>query len=756
MESLPVTNDQLSRDAPGSPHGENEITPVQVALQNKWAILGFAMAVAASIYLLLRTVQPLYMAGASIMIDPRQVQLLGQQQTLLANQNLDESWTRTQMEVLNSPRLAASVVQALDLAPDRLFQDCPGAHGLLANVRALLPDGLLAKMRALLGADAASPPCRVSEGAAVKVLLGEVMSFSNDRQSYIIKVAAITPDPDLSARVANAYAKAYVDWQRDVPRTVAEKANALLTPYLAQMRARLQAANAAVEQYRQAHGLVSIRKDDGGSHLGQTVRSQSLAEANTELSVVTDQLADKQSLLQQVQALLRGGRRVEAIAPALASPVIQVLLERNAELAGALDELLTRYTPMMQPVISAKVELARNEAQIRAEVDKTVGSLSTEVAALTARKAALAARVADLQGQVADESRDDVALQDLQREAQAETSAYEAMLVRLEQIGAERLVQRGEAQIVVEATPPDTPSYPRKKMMVAGAFMASLCIGTGLAFARGFLSHRFRNAEQVEDETGLLVLGFLPKSRGRPLQDLVVDAPLSFEADSVRSVLAQVCGPPVPGGEPRGQVVLVTSALPGEGKTSFSVALGRCAMLSGLSTFLLDCDLRRPTLERAILGRRVVAAAEADTRSRSPASLIARACRDERSGLRFLPLSRYVSSSHGMLAWPGLSEMLVLLRTQYDLIVLDTPPVLAVSDVLQLGPLAERVLLMIDWRKAHRPAVIASVRALQRAGLPASGAVMTKVDLRRYAKASSGNVPYLRNDRRYRRALTGA
>lgn len=738
MEAPTIDNRPMLLDVPGTPNGGNELTPIRAVMRYKWSILAFATAVAIAVYAGLSTVQPLYNSSASVMIDPRQVQLLGQQSTLLANQDPNESWTRTQMEVLNSPRLAVKVVHTLGLTQNPLFQDCTEPEGFAGKLRAMLPG-------------APPPSCQPSEEAAVKTLLAGVMKFSNDRGSFIIKTTAMTPDPELSARVANAYAVAYVDWQRSVPQGVAEKADEQLTPYLQQMRARVQAANTAVERHRQTYGLIPLRKGDSS----QTLRSQSLGEANSELSVADNQLADKQSLLQQVQRLQRGGGPVEAIPPALASPVIQVLLQKQAELAGTLDELRTRYMPGTQPVVSAQTLLSRNQAQIRAEIGKTVASLSSEVAALTARRATVAARVADLQAQVATDSHNDVVLQDLQRDAQAEISAYEAMLVRLKQIGAERLVQRGEAQVVVEAIPPDFPSYPRKRMMVAGAFLGSLCIGGGIALAGSFLSRRFRNAEHIEDETGLRVLGLFLESRGRPPQDLVADMPFSFGADSVRSVLAQLCGSRPPGGEPLGKVVMVTSALPGEGKTSFSVALGRCAAQSGMSVFLLDCDLRRPAVEKAILGRRAATGEGVSVRPSSPAELIASAGQDERSGLRYLPLSHYASSPHGMLGWHGLPELLDQLRDRYDLIILDAPPVLAVSDAVQLGPLADEVVAMIDWRKTPRPAVVAAIRALRRAGMPVSGAVMSKVDLRRYEKASAGNVPFLRYDRRYHKALTG-
>ncbi|MBV8458826.1 MAG: hypothetical protein JO122_19700 [Acetobacteraceae bacterium] len=128
------------------------------------------------------------------------------------------------------------------------------------------------------------------------------------------------------------------------------------------------------------------------------------------------------------------------------------------------------------------------------------------------------------------------------------------------------------------------------------------------------------------------------------------------------------------------------------------------------------------------------------------AQLIASASIDARSGLRFLPLGRFVTNPRGILAWPGLPGglpgMLEELRAQCDLILLDTPPVLVVSDVLQLGPLADQVVLMINWRETPRLAVLAAMRVLERARMPATGVVMSKVELRRYGRLSLGDGSY--------------
>jgi Mrp family chromosome partitioning ATPase len=187
------------------------------------------------------------------------------------------------------------------------------------------------------------------------------------------------------------------------------------------------------------------------------------------------------------------------------------------------------------------------------------------------------------------------------------------------------------------------------------------------------------------------------------------------------------------------------------------VALGRSAMRAGMSAFLLDCDLRRPAVERLIAGRRQGEKAPLTDHGGDAAEVIAelmrRASVDERSGLRHLSLSDYISNPHGLVAWAGLPGLLRYLRTRYDLVVLDSPPVLAVSDALKLGGYADEVALMIDWNGTPRQAAIAAVRALQRAQIGVTGLVMTKVDLRRYARTNAGEGYYLRHYRSYQRAL---
>ncbi len=719
----------------------SEPTPLQVALRHKWTILAIAALAAGGVYAWLGFVTPTYVAEADVRIDMPQLRGMTDDNTsLLRAEQPSLELVKTEMAVLNSPRLAVAAVKALGLQTLPAFQDCP-------------PPSRLQRLRDLLGRvrgePAAMPACATSFEYAAKVLLNS-LSFTSDRASYIIQIGAAAADAELAARIANGYAEAYIAWQGNLKASLALQADQWLSTDLANMQAKMLADDAAVEAYRQRHHLIGLHAKLGESEAVDTVWTQRLEQRNADLGTVAALLTEKSSILAQVRQALAAGQ-FEAIPPILNAPLIQALLTRQAELSSNLAELRANYGPTYPSAAAAVAALARNEAQIRAEADKIVRSLAGEVAELAARKAAMATQVAGIETQVADESRAAVDLSELQRTAETDRRIYESLFVRLKQIDAERRMEQANAAVVVEAVPPDFPAYPRKQMIVAGTFLAALGAGIGLAFGIETMSRRFRDTEQVEGEVGLPVLGIFARRRRAP-QDMSVDRPMSVEAEALQGVLTQLVGGLDRRADaPLGRVVMVTSALPGEGKSCLSVALGRSAMRAGLSAFVLDCDLRRPTVAKLLSASRrdAVFPDAAD-----PIADIVRAAGvDERSALRHLALGSYVANPHGLMAWPGLARTLAYLRTRYDLVVIDTPPVLAVSDALKLGGLADDVVLAIDWNDTPRAAVLAAVRALQRAQIAVTGLVMTKVDLRRYARANGGEGFYLRHYRGYRRAL---
>lgn len=699
---------------------------LQILLRRKWLILAFACSTAGAAEIVVSALPVQFTAETSVALDAARTQTLEAAGMVSAPQ-LDLDRLRTEMEGFRSPTLLEGVVSALALAEN---------PGFCARSEETLPERL---RRSLLGAPPPAPPqpCALTTDQAVR-LLDRRLAVNNDGRSYLVRVAATAADPALAAAIANAVAQGYLAAQRASSIASSQQADAWLSTYLGKLREQTQEADAAVARYREEHQLLPLR--------GETIVSQRLAELNSQLTLATSDLAQKQGMLTQMEGSGRSATPRDIGAdmpvPALASPVVQSLLEQIAATTATQAELQSRYGSSYPPVRASAAQIERLKQQLREEVRRVSAGVREEVGGLVARRDALLAQLRQLEADAAHQSRENVRLQELQRDADASREQWQHVMVNLRQIDAERGLQQASAHIVVEARPPETPSFPRKKLMVAGTFFAALGVGSLGAVGGSFLSRRFRDVEQVESETGLPVLGVFPRPPGRVApHDMVLDNPMSLEAEAMQEILIglarrradALAGRDAPGAA--GHVIMVASAVPGEGKTSFALALGRLAAGASLSVALLDCDMRRPSLPK-LVQRREPALAE---RSLTPAAGIdAHATIDERTGVRVIPVAACVRSPRHFAAPHALAQALRTLRAKYDVVVLDTPPVLAVPDALNLAPLADQVLMLASWRKTPRGTVAAAVERMRRHGNAMTGIVLTKVDLKAFSRSPAG------------------
>jgi uncharacterized protein involved in exopolysaccharide biosynthesis/Mrp family chromosome partitioning ATPase len=741
MQMLPPPADDFSvnltsgepadaRFAPGDWRRTVEASPLDVALRHKWLILGFATLVAILTYVVLGLVTPRYSAEADVRIDIPPLRYSADSTSVIPSEQISAEAVHTEMAALASPRLAEQAALSLGLQNRRDYQLCPQVPFIA---------GLREAAGALLGQKPAAP-CKVSLVQAGKVLLDRI-TVANDKLSYIIQVRASDKNPVEAARIANGFAASYVAYQRDRKTALAQEADAWLSGQLALVQDAMVKADRAVEAYRQQHSLVSLHSDIPGAP--DTTTSRHLAELSKEADDVEAALTDKQTLLNQMRGALHSGATSSA-ASSLDSLVVQQLLEKHGELAANLSQLRATLGPEHPNVLAAAAALQRNEQQTTAEIARSEAALGGQVAALQARRAAIAAQVAEASQKVSGESQDRVGLEELQREAATERTLYESLFVRLKQVDAERRLSVANAAIVVEAMPPDYPVFPHKLMMTVGAFLAAIGAGVGGGFVFEFASGKFQGADQLEGEIGLPVLGLFLR-RNRAPHDMVVDEQLSIETESVHATLTQILRtqshPPV-----RARTILITSSLPHEGKSSFSVALGRAAALSGHSVLLLDCDLRRPAIARLLWSAGAVARRDRIAVPTGPqgAGLIDMISTDLKTPLRYLTLSSFFDKPRGLPSWQPFVDLWQQARQQFDIILIDTPPVLATSEAAELGGFADDVVLMVAMKETPREAANEAVRVLRRAGIALRGTVLSKVDLGRqtdrgnlYVKAHS-------------------
>jgi uncharacterized protein involved in exopolysaccharide biosynthesis/Mrp family chromosome partitioning ATPase len=744
MQMLPPPPDDFSVNLASGESGGDwrrtaDSSPLDVALRHKYLILGFATAISLVVYIVLGLVTPRYVGEADIRIDVPNLRYSAESSAVIPAEQPSAEAVHTEMAVFASPRLAEQAATALGLENRRDYQLCR-KNSFAASVGIAIGE--------ILGRPDPTP-CRVSITQAGKVLLDRV-TIANDKLSYIIQVRASDSNPDEAARIANGVAGAYVRYQRDRKTALAQEADSWLSGQLALVQDAMQKADHAVEAYRQEHSLISLHSDLPG--VPDTATSRHFAELNTDLDSVDAAITEKQSLLAQMRGALSAGAASSA-ASSLDSLVVQSLLEKHGELAANLAQLRATLGPEHPNVLAAEAAVKRNEQQTSAEIARSAASLSGQLTALQARRAAILAQVSNTSQKVGGESRDRVGLEELQREAATERTLYESLFVRLKQVDAERRLSVANAAIVVEATPPDFPVFPHKLLMTVGAFLTAIGTGIGGGLLHEVASGKFRGAEQLEGEIGLPVLGLFLR-RSRAPHDMVVDEPLSIETEAVHATLTQILRTPPADAARRGRTILITSSLPHEGKSSFSVALGRAASLAGHSVILLDCDLRRPSVARLLWSAGVPARRDRMAVPTGPdgTRLIETALTDSKTPLRYLTLSSFFDRPRGLPAWQPFIDLWRHARQYFDIVIIDTPPVLATSEAAELGGFADDVVLMVAMRETPREAASEAARVLRRAGIAPRGSVLSKVDLRRqtdrgglYVKAHSAYakpIPY--------------
>jgi len=358
----------------------------------------------------------------------------------------------------------------------------------------------------------------------------------------------------------------------------------------------------------------------------------------------------------------------------------------------------------------------------------------SEVAAARARENSLRQSLAELQSQVADQNKAEIRLRELESEATAARVVYIETLNRAEQSSNQRDGQQPDASMISRATTPLGAAPPTKRQLLVLSFFASCLIAVIAALVRDRLETGFRTAEQVEAETGLSALGFIPRARDRATALMLDDrdGPFMEAINTVRGALqmADVAGRP--------KVVLVTSALPDEGKTFFSVALARSVARAGGRSLLIDCDLRRPGIATT-LGIAPQQGVGALVAGQGLAELVQR---DEATQLDVITAAGARANVQSIVSSDALRALVAEARAQYDIIVLDSPPVLAVVDSRVLSLMADATVMVVRWRRTPRVLVLQALKQLRVYGAKVAGVVITQANLRSLA-ASEGSHAYV-------------
>jgi len=560
------------------------------------------------------------------------------------------------------------------------------------------------------------------------------LAVSVKGQSRVIVVYFTSENPEKSAKIADAVAEAYIIEQLEAKFQATQKANQWLAGKLQDLRKQAAASDGAVEEFRRRAGL--LQSKDG------TIISQQVSNLNAQLIVARSERAAAEARLDQIRQMIRAAGGAEAAADVLGSPTIQELSKQEAEVKRKLADLSQEMGDRHPRLISARAELKDLQAKITAEVSKVVQKLEAEAGVARARESSLLASTQQVEARLGQANASEVQLRALEREADANKALLQQFLSRFEEITAQSdlVGQQTNARILSRAVVPERPSEPKKLQILALVFVAASGLAAALVLLVENMDRGFRSGEQIEASTGARPLGLIPVFKGRRRDGgpagWVVKNPSSLFGESVRGVYTSLL---ISHAKPAPRTVLITSSQPKEGKTTLACCLARISAISGKRVVIVEADLRKPSVHRTMGIPQAPGLADF---WRGEATMKDILHEDKGTGAWVIPSGRLGIDPTRVLGAQSIRQLIVDLGRDFDLVVIDSPPLMAVSDARLLAPEMDAALFVVRWGKTHRETVRQGLKDLIETGAPLAGVVLSMVDPVKHARYGFGDSGY--------------
>lgn len=546
-------------------------------------------------------------------------------------------------------------------------------------------------------------------------------------RTKIIEVSFESELPELTSAVPNALAEIYIRNQTEAKFDESRRTTDWLQSEIDELRAKVRKEENDIEELRQASGLVNTG--------GGTITGQQISEINAELIRARTVTAQARARLNQVKSMVGSGG-VVAAGEMVGSPMILTLKEQKGDIARRKAELSVQFGAKHPKIINLEAELQDIDTQIRSEAGKIISNLEGEVSVAVAQENSLSGALTTLEVKAGSSGRDEVKVRQLERVTEASRSQLNDLLGRLSEAKSQedRDILKADVRVISYADVPERPASPKPALILPMALVVSALLGIGLALAREQMEPGFLSGQQIEQEFGVPTIALIPSTNrfsnlgGEPD---ILQEPRSAFAESMRTIAASIRlfdidNPP--------RSVLVTSSEPSEGKTTTAISVARLQALAGLKVIIVDTDIRKPAVHERLAVRRAPGLVEVLDGKHTLDEVV---IEDEKTGLHVIPVG--VPMSTDILSLDAMQELVDYLSEHYDLVILDSAPILLVSDARVLPAVADMTIFTCRWRSTRREVVRLAMKKLAESGARLGGVVLSRVDVSRHSKYAYGD-----------------
>jgi capsular exopolysaccharide synthesis family protein len=559
-----------------------------------------------------------------------------------------------------------------------------------------------------------------AESRAIGRLLSN-LSVTPVRNTGILEVRYESPDPVLAATVVNTLTKAYITQDLELRSHASTEASAWLTQQLAEQRRKMQAAELALQRFRERGGNLALDS-------GQNIVVQRLDSVNSAATQArTDRMA-AEALYRQLVESQNDADVFDALPPIRSSGAVHQARTRLANLQFERTELSRSLGAKHPEMVRVDAAIEAAETELSAEIAKTVESVRQDYLAALAREEELTSALEAQKASVLSLNRQSIEHGVLLRDVESNRQIYQSLLQRANETAVSSELKHTNIEVVDAAEVPRAPVRPDTRSNL----LIGLLLGTVLAVAMAFIlevaDSRIQTPADVKSALRIPFLGMLPDVSARALNG---NAPLLGNgvpvvyAEACRFVRTNILAAAGTGGS---RSLLVTSAAPGDGKSSVAVNLAMTLGRSGAKVLIVDADLRRPILHELLERKQRPGLSEVISGRRKPSeAIIATRC----AGLWLLPAGLCPQNPSELLGSKRFEELLKQLCGYFDWVIIDSPPVMAVTDPAVIAHLTNGVLFVVNARRTKRRVAQAALDRLETAGATFAGAVLNAIALDR-------------------------
>jgi capsular exopolysaccharide synthesis family protein len=716
---------------------------IRVVKERRGPILKVAACVVLLTVAVLLFLPSVYTSTAKVLLDPRRNRVTDLT-AVVSNTPTDPASVQNQTQILTSRDLAAEVITKLDLANDAEFAGSGNGTS----------DMVLRALGMRHSDQAVDAPSR---DTVIEAFL-EHLSVAVEGVSTTIDITFKADSAEKAARIANAVADAYIHDQIGLKTEAAQATTSWLNTRIDQLEKQVQAAEAAVQTYKAENGITDITGITGGT----SIADQQLTAINTQLVQARANLAQQEAISARVKALTASGNGAD-VAQVVASQVIVELRAQEAELIRQEADLATRYGPEHPRMIAVESEKKNLEAKINGEVQRIAGSAANEVAVARAQVQSLEQALAQAEQRANRDNEARVKLQALQADATSTRTMYETFVSRLRETQDQDNAELADVRVISSAPVPKAPSSPKRRLILAASIPAGLLLGLLVAMMYEIPSIRRANGKPVRGEYPYtdkqvrpraaaptpvsvqvspqyvsperraaaapvprtrpvpVVAEFALSQLAYPAADRVIGdpaSPFALEAAQLERRCASIRSP---NGAP---IIALTSAEPGEGKTTLAIALARSAALRGQKAVIVDGNLREPSVAWTMAAPAPPSGLINALQGTAPLSQAF--ARDPLSSVLVLASSARPLHPAQIFASQPMKALMTHLQKSCDLVILDTTPVLTAEETLPAIALADAVLLVARAENGPRDTVTQAIGRLQTQRAPLAGIVLTR------------------------------